>query len=51
MKIGQALTQAMEMWIKLSKVRKRGSLLDLETFNWGKGTEKVSTEIDTITYG
>jgi hypothetical protein len=51
MKLGEALTQAMEMWIKLSKVRKKGSLLDLETFNWGKGTEKVSAEIDTITYG
>jgi len=51
MKLGQALTQAMDMWIRHSTDKREKSLLNLETFDWGKGTEKVSVEIDQIIYG
>jgi hypothetical protein len=51
MKLGEALTQAMELWIKQKSTKPIKSLLDIKPFNWGKGTEKVSTEIDKILYG
>lgn len=51
MKIGEALTQAMEMWIKHRSLKPKASLLDVKPFNWGEGTEKVSVEIDQILYG
>jgi len=51
MKLGEALTQAMHIWIKQSTNKPEGSLLDLETFDWGKGTEKISAKIDEIMYG
>ena len=51
MKLGEALTQAMDIWIKQSTDKPEGSLLDLETFDWGKDAEKVSTKIDEIIYG
>ena len=51
MKLGEALTQAMDMWIRHSTDKRELSLLDLETFDWGKDTEKVSVEIDRIIYG
>jgi len=51
MKLGEALTQAMELWIKQRGIKPKTSLLDIKTFNWGEGTEKVSTEIDKILYG
>jgi hypothetical protein len=51
MKLGQALTQAMDMWIRHNTDKRELSLLSLETFDWGKGTEKISVEIDKIIYG
>ncbi|MBS7614038.1 hypothetical protein KEJ48_07380 [Candidatus Bathyarchaeota archaeon] len=51
MKLGEAVTQAMEMWIRERSVKPKASLLDIKPFNWGKGTEKVSVEIDQILYG
>jgi hypothetical protein len=51
MKLGQALTQAMEIWIRQSTDKRDRSLLNLETFDWGKGTEKTSVEIDKNIYG
>jgi predicted nucleic acid binding AN1-type Zn finger protein len=51
MKLGQALTQAMEMWIRHGTDKRELSLLDIETFDWGKGTEKASVEIDKNIYG
>jgi len=51
MKLGEAVAQAMEMWLKQRIVRRRASLIDIEPFNWGEGTEKVSVEIDQILYG
>ncbi|MEM2935742.1 MAG: hypothetical protein QW231_01020 [Candidatus Bathyarchaeia archaeon] len=51
MKLGEALTQAMELWVKQRAVKPRASLLDIRPFNWGEGTERVSVEIDQILYG
>jgi len=51
MKLGEALTQAMELWIKERGMKPKTSLLDIRPFKWGEGTEKVSTEIDKILYG
>jgi hypothetical protein len=51
MKLGEALTQAMESWIKQRPVKKSMTLLDIESFNWGPGTERSSLEIDKIIYG
>lgn len=51
MKLGEALTQAMEMWIKQKSTGKKIRLLEIEPLDWGKGTEKISIEIDRILYG
>jgi hypothetical protein len=51
MKLGEALTQAMAMWVRQIADKREVSILDLETFDWGKGTEKASVEIDKFLYG
>jgi hypothetical protein len=48
LKVGQAITQAMEIWIKQKPARRTANLLDVKPFDWGKGTERTSTEIDEI---
>lgn len=53
MKVGQALTLAMKEWVKKEE-RERAdprNLLKIKPFDWGKGTEKVSKEVDEILYG
>jgi hypothetical protein len=50
MKLGEAMTQAMALWIKQRNIKQKASLLDVKPFNWGKGTEKTSIEIDKILY-
>ena len=54
LKVGKAVTLAMREWIK--KERKKETinpknLLRIKPFDWGKGTEKTSKEIDKIIYG
>lgn len=54
LKVGRALTLAMKEWIK--KERKKETidprnLLKIKPFDWGKGTERASKEIDEILYG
>jgi hypothetical protein len=51
MKLGEALTQAMELWIKQRNMKRHASLLDIKPFNWGNGTERINTEIDQTLYG
>ena len=51
MKLGEALTQAMDIWIRQIADKPELSILNLEAFDWGKGTEKVSVEIDKVIYG
>lgn len=52
MKLGDALSQAMEAWLKKGKAQKpQGKLSNIPITHWGKGTEHSSHEIDTIIYG
>lgn len=52
MKLGDALSQAMEAWLKREKAgAPRAKLSDLKITNWGKGTERSSEEIDKVVYG
>ncbi len=51
MKLGEALTMAMENWLKQPPPKRALTVLDLEVFDWGPGTEKSSLEIDKILYG
>lgn len=50
LKIGNSLTLAMSLWIEKSRKKPKLSLLDLKPKDWGKGTEKLSEEIDRIVY-
>lgn len=51
MKLGDALTQAMESWLKERREKPRAKLSNLPSTDWGPGTEKSSQEIDKILYG
>ena len=51
MELGEALTQAMRIWINRNERKRRISLLDIKPFDWGEDTEKVSFEVDQILYG
>ena len=53
MKMGQALTKAMKEWIRQKESSKKidsSSLFRIKPFDWGKGKEKTSSEIDEIIY-
>jgi len=52
-KTGTALTQAMREWIekKGKKGKTKKSFFEMEPWDWGKGNEKASTEIDKTLYG
>ena len=50
LKIGNSLTLAMGLWLEKTKKKPKLSLLDLKPKDWGKGTEKLSEEIDRIVY-
>ena len=51
MRLGEALTQAMEMWLQQRNLKPKARLLDIRPFNWGEGSKRVSVEIDRIIYG
>jgi uncharacterized protein YecT (DUF1311 family) len=53
MKAGIALTEALRAWIekKEKQTKKRGSFFDLKPWDWGKGNENASQEIDEVLYG
>ena len=50
LKIGNSLTLAMGLWLEKTKKKPKLSLLDLKPKDWGKGTERLSEEIDRIVY-
>lgn len=50
LKIGNSLTLAMGLWLEKSKKKPKLSLLDLKPKDWGKGTERLSEEIDRVVY-
>jgi hypothetical protein len=51
MNLGEALTQAMEIWVKQRSAKPRARLLEINPFNWGRGLERASVEVDKISYG
>jgi len=51
LKLGEALTQAMKIWMEHRSEKGRAKLVDVKPLNWGEGTEKISIEIDRILYG
>ncbi|MEM3085387.1 MAG: hypothetical protein QXU32_13280 [Nitrososphaerales archaeon] len=53
MKMGKALTQAMKRWLREKEKTTVDPkiLLRAKPFDWGKGTERTSKEIDKILYG
>ena len=52
LKVGDAMTQALDYWLKHRQQKKaRRSLLDFKAYDWGEGTENASREIDETLYG
>ena len=51
--LGNAVTMAMKLWLEHYKEdrTKKKNLLNLKPFDWGKGTENSSLEVDDILYG
>lgn len=52
MKMGRAITEAMQVWIRTKDKPKKGSRMfaRASSSDWGKNTEKTSTQIDDIMY-
>jgi len=50
LKVGDSLSLAMGLWMEKSKKKPKLSLLNLKPKDWGKGTERLSEEIDRIVY-
>lgn len=52
MKMGKALTEAMQVWLKTKKYPKKSGKLFAKSrpFDWGKNAEKTSTQVDNILY-
>lgn len=53
MKIGKALTEAMQVWMRTKEHPKKGGkiLARSHSFDWGKNTERTSTQVDDIMSG
>ncbi len=57
MNLGSAVTVAMRQWVETDKPKKTAQRRvhkikgGVKPFNWGKGTENTSNEIDEILYG
>ena len=51
MKIGNAVTQAIEAWLQARERKQKGKLGSIKITTWGKGSEHSSAEVDKILYG
>ncbi len=51
LKVGEALTLAMQDFVKSEKKSQTLSILDFEPFDWGEGTETASEDVDALVYG
>jgi hypothetical protein len=49
--VGEALTFAMDFWIRNRKKKPKMSLLDLKPVNFGPGSERLSEQIEEVLYG
>lgn len=47
--IGEAMTEAMTQW--LNETNEDASLDDMDAWDWGEGTEKLSEEYEDEIYG
>lgn len=50
MAVGKVLTLAMKNWMEKRQKKPKISLLHLKATNWGKGTERLSEESDSVLY-
>ena len=50
LKVGNALTLAMKSWLENKEKKPKMKLLDIKPRDWGKGTKRISEEIDNIAY-
>lgn len=51
LEVGEALTLAIQEFMKSERTSKNLSILEFEPFDWGEGTETVSEDVDAILYG
>jgi hypothetical protein len=51
LKVGEALTLAIQEFMKSERKSGNLSILDFEPFDWGEGTETVSENVDMILSG
>lgn len=51
LEVGEALTLAIQEFMKSERTNKNLSILEFEPFDWGEGTETVSEDVDAILYG
>lgn len=49
-KVGKALTLAMRLWLEKRGKKPKMSILNLKARDWGRGTERLSEEIDSTIY-
>jgi len=50
LRLGEALTMAMKLYIEKSRNKPKKSFLQVKPFSWGSGTEKLSEEADKVLY-
>ncbi len=50
LKLGEALTLAMKVYIDKSKDQCKKKFLQIKPFSWGSGTENLSEESDKLLY-
>lgn len=50
MPIGKVLALAMKQWMERKKKKPKLSILHLKSTSWGKGTERLSEEADSVLY-
>lgn len=50
MNVGDSLTLAMKLWLQKRARKPKMSILKLKPRDWGKGTERISEDIDRILY-
>lgn len=50
LEIGRSLTLAMKLWIDMHYRKPKMSMLNFKPRDWGKGTERLSGEIDKVLY-
>ncbi len=50
LKVGDSLTLAMKLWLQKKEKKPKISILNLKPRDWGKGSERISEDIDKVLY-